>query len=243
VARTANCSETQLALDAKGEVLLAWSHGEDGAPETIDRVEALILNRRRKAEGSPEVLSPTGRRAYRIALVADGRGDGALLWGLEGQSGGPVEASTRTPGRRFARAVALRGKGYPGEVAIDPTGTATALFDTRVPESSTHSRNGHWSAPVAISTGSVEEVGLAANSQGDLAAVWTTEIPPAPGEQFGSHVIGASFRVGGAAWQPTSFISPPHSRNAAISLGPRDAALAVWENERLARVEAAEFVP
>jgi hypothetical protein len=28
----------------------------------------------------------------------------------------------------------------------------------------------------------------------------------------------------------------------AISLGPGDAALAVWENERLARVEAAEFV-
>jgi hypothetical protein len=253
VARTAYCSATQVALDADGEILLAWTHG-GVSPETLIWVEALALNRHHRRESSPQVLSSTNRRSYGIDLVANARGDGALLWGLEwgleGAGGARVEASTRTAGRRFARAVALppsSKRSYPGGVAIDPAGTATAVSSTNVVQSSTHPRNGRWSMPTAISTppaeGSVEELALTANPAGDLASAWTTKLPPAPGQQFGSDVVAASLHVGVGRWQPPSLLSPAHSRHAEISIRPSGIALAVWENEHLARIEAAENVP
>jgi hypothetical protein len=249
VARTAHCFETQLALDARGEVLLAWIHGSDIVPETFDWVEALTLNRDHRPEGSPQVLSSTQRESYGLNLATNARGEAALLWGVEwgveGKGGARVEATTRTSMRRFSRAVALtsRVRSQPSGLVVDARGVATALLETTVPESSTHPPKGRWSRPAGISSAPVEQASLAGETQGDLAAIWTTRLAPAPGEQFESDAIAASLQTHPGYWQSPSLISPPHARAAAVATGARGEILVVWEQEHAARLEAADYVP
>jgi len=254
VAQTAYCSETQVALGAKGEILLAWNQAGRASPTTLVWVEALVLNRRHHAESAPEVLSSKIRRSYGIDLASNATGDGVVVWGLEwgpeGAGGARVEASTRTAGQRFGRAVVLLRSGarsYPGGVVIDRAGTATALISTTIAQASTHPRGGFWSTPAPISPppaeGSVEAVKVAENARGDLAAVWTTKLAPAPGQHFASAAIAATLGEGAGQWQPAALISPVHSRTPAVSLLPDGRALAVWEQESTARIEAAEYTP
>jgi hypothetical protein len=260
VAKTTYCIQTQVASAGDGELLLAWIHGDPSTGGAVGWVEALALDRRRHAEGRPQVLS-SEEQVGGLDLAANARGDGVLIWnyewGIEGGGGARVEASTRTAGRPFTHAVVVSSRGvrsHPGGVAIDQAGTATALFDAgqnsghpgkgdRV-ATSTHPRDGHWSKPALVSSLLVDSPVLAANPHGDLAAVWGTEIAPAPGAQFAPEVIAASVKAGSGPWQPPAIVSPRHSQDPAVAIRPNDDVVVAWESfNTTQRIEAAEYVP
>ena len=250
VAHTTYCLGTSLAFDQEGETLLAWTRGNPTSPGSLTRVEALILKPTLRPGSKPTALSPTGRFAYAPELAADARGDATIVWALEGHesqpSNAPLEAAARTPGHSFTRSPGQRivaPEGTPGGVAVDPNGTATAVFASNIAEASTRTLAGKWSAPVPLSTAPAAEAVLAHDASEDLLAAWRTELPPEQGKAQRLFAIEASMRTSGGAWQKASIISPRHSRGAAVSIAASTRALAVWENESTHLLEAAQLSP
>ncbi len=251
VAHTAYCFDTSLTFDAAGETLLAWTHGNPISPGSLTRIEALTLNRNLRPLSSPIALSPTGRFAYAPEIAANARGNAIVVWALEGHESAPLNApfefAVRTPKRPFVRAPRqsrVAREAMPGGISVDRAGTATAVFSTlsaKIVEVSTRPLAGNWSVPMPLSTTPAAGVVLAYDASEDLLAAWTTALPPAQGQEQGPVAIEATMRTADGSWQKPSVISPPHGRNAAVSMAASNRALAVWENESTHRLEAAQL--
>ena len=250
VAHTTYCLGISLAFDQEGETLLAWTRGNPISPGSLTRVQAMTLKPTLRPGSRPTALSPTGRYAYDPGIAADDRGDATIVWALEGHesqpSNAPLEAAARAPGHGFSRTPGQRvlaPKGTLGGVAVDPNGTATAVFASNIAEASTRTLAGKWSTPVQLSASPAAEPVLAHDASEDLLAAWRTELPHEQGETQRLFAIEASMRTSGGAWQKASIISPRHSRGTAVSIAASTRALAVWENESTHLLEAAQLSP
>jgi hypothetical protein len=262
VGHTINSSETQLALNGRGETILAWNHG--GPPGSREQwVQALVLSRHGKAEGRAQVLSSKGGTAYALDLAANGSGAAVLAWSQElseGQGLGPAQAVTRPAGGRFShKPVTLLQKSSPPVVTIDRQGTASALFERALTrgrneadargalEAATHPVNGGWSKPQPIAAEGDPEA-LASGPHEELLALWEVRFQPAGQPPQARPVIDSSIRPVGGPWQPPATISPER-----ISEGSADLALdaegqgtAIWVREPAYAtylIETADYQP
>jgi hypothetical protein len=249
IAHTAYCTEAGLATDSAGETLLTWTHGNPSSPGTLTRVEAVTLSPKLRPQSKPVAVSPTGRFAYAPMIAVNARGDGTLIWALEGHESqprnAPLEAATRTSGHRFTRRAGQRviaGDGSPGGVAVDSHGEATAVFSAGRAEVATRPLAGRWGAPAPISITPASEPVLGQDATEDLLAAWTTELPLASGQTYPRYAVQASIRIAGGVWQTPTIISPLDSGAAAVSIGASNHALAVWGNETSHRLESADFL-
>ncbi len=246
VAHTVNNFGMQLALDGRGETILAWEHGGPSG-ERRSWVEVLVLAGNGKREGLPQVLSAKSKAVYELDLAANSRGAAVLTWSQElgeGEGYGPVEASTRPAGGRFTtKPVTLTHKSLPAVAAINAQGTATVLFERSIPEGSekeelgpleaaTHPAAGGWSKSEMISPQANPQA-LACGPHGELVALWEANLglsgqPPEP-----HAVIDASIQPPGAAWQTPETISPenPSEDAAGLALAANGQATAIWLRE------------
>jgi hypothetical protein len=218
--------EPKVAMDARGEMIIAWVHDQPGR-----RVQALVLGANGKPEGSIQTLSRKGP-ITELQIAANANGDAVVVWREEGKNARPIEAATRLAGRRFANAVTIsRQKDTDPTTAVDPRGDATILFTRIQPaattvEAATRPAHGRWSAakPVAPpGRGSTFAPHLAAGpTSGLLMAVWGASVAPAPA------VIEASIRSPKGTWQTPVVISPPASFSPSITLSANGAATAAW---------------
>jgi hypothetical protein len=97
--------------------------------ETFEQVEALLRQGKSKTEAFAQIASDTGRNAgtvsanyYRVA-----RTNGAVK--PRRRRRGSTKATSRTPGRRTAKATARRGSSDIDRLAADLVKSVTALAD------------------------------------------------------------------------------------------------------------------
>ena len=218
--------EPKVAIDARGETIIAWVHDQPGK-----RVQALVVGANGKLEGPIQTLSRKGP-ITELQLSANAVGDAVVVWREEGKNARPIEAATRLAGRRFANAVTIsRQKDTGPRAAVDPGGDATILFTrihpaTTAVEATTRPARGRWSAPKPVAPprrGSTFAPQLAAGpTSGLLMAVWGASVASAPA------VIEASIRSPQGAWQTPVVISPPASFTPSIALTTNGDATAAW---------------
>jgi hypothetical protein len=216
----------RVAIDARGEMIIAWVHAQPGK-----RVQALVLGANGKPEGPIQTLSRKGP-ITELQLAANADGDAVVVWREEGKNVRPIEAATRLAGRRFTNAVTIsRQKDTGPTAAVDPRGDATILFTRIQPtvttvEAVTRPARGRWSAakPVAPpGRGSTFTPQVAAGpSSGLLMAVWGASVGPA------RPVIEASSLSQQGTWQTPVAISPAGSFTPSITLSANGDATAAW---------------
>ncbi len=262
VGHTVNSSETQLALDGRGETILAWNHGgPSGSREQW--VQALVLARNGKDEGRAQVLSSKHGTAYALDLAASSSGAAVLAWSQElpeGQGLGPAQAVTRPAGGRFShKTVTLLGKSSPPVVTIDRQGTATALFERAVTrgrneadargalEAATHPANGGWSKPQPIAAEGDPQA-LASGPHEELLALWEAGFQPAGQPPQARPVIDASIRPAGGTWPPPATISPERTSEGStdLALAADGKVTAIWVREPAYAtylIETADYQP
>jgi hypothetical protein len=261
VAHTVDNSEMQLALDGRGETILAWEHG--GPPgERKSWVQALMLARNGKPEGPPQVLSAKSKAAYALDLAVNSHGAAVLTWSQElgeGEGYGPVEVATRPAGGRFTtKPVTLAHKSLPAVAAINLQDTATVLFERTIPEGSekeelgqlevaTHPADGGWSKPAMVSPQANPQA-LACGPHGELVALWEADLGLSGQPPERRRVIDASIQPPGAAWQPPATISPENTSEdaAGLALAASGQATAIWLREPTSGthlIETADYEP
>lgn len=244
VAHTVNDPETRLAVDGRGETILAWEHGGPSG-ERESWVEALVLGNNGKREGLPQVLSAKSKTSYALDLAVSSRGAAVLTWSQElgeGEGYGPVEAATRPAGGRFTtKPVTLTHKSLPAFAAINAQGTATVLFERTIPEgpekeeglgpleAATHPAGGGWSKPEMVSPQANPQA-LACGPHGELVALWEANLGLSGQPPERHAVIDASIQPPGAAWQPPETISPENTSEdaAGLALAANGQATAIW---------------
>jgi hypothetical protein len=219
----------RVAIDARGEMIIAWVHAQPGK-----RVQALVFGANGKPEGPIQTLSRKGP-ITELQLAANADGDAVVVWREEGKNARPIEAATRLDGRRFTKAATISHQKDTGPTAaIDPRGDATILFTrtvstqpaTTTVEAATRPAHGRWSTakPVAPpKSGSTFTPQVAAGpSSGLLMAVWGASVGAA------RPVIEASIRSPQGTWQTPVAISPPGSFTPSITLSANGDATAAW---------------
>jgi hypothetical protein len=98
----------RVAIDARGETIIAWVHAQPGK-----RVQALVLGANDKPEGPIQTLSRKGP-ITELRLTVNADGDAVVVWREEGRNVRPIEAATRVSGRRalHQRGDDLASEGY-----------------------------------------------------------------------------------------------------------------------------------
>jgi len=214
--------EVRLAGDRRGESIVAVSDPER------HRVQLVILDRNGHPEGPIESFRSGGRGyATELDLVADQRGDAALVWRDTGPRLRPVFVATRPAGGRFATPVRIGGGiGMEPVVAIDGRARATVIFanqtghDERPLEVSRQVGGRRWSRPrPLVRAGRFVAPQLGATASGYLIAVWSRE---------GVGVIEAASTTPSGSWLAPTPLSAAGA--GAISLAiAGDGATAAWD--------------
>jgi hypothetical protein len=157
-----------VALDATGDAVAVWASG--------DAVQAAT----RPAGGSwgaPDTIAPGGRH---VDLAVNGAGEAVAAWttirfSTSGLLDGGIQAATRTASGLWEAPETLSdATNATAQVAIDPFGTATAVWSEETDRVMTARRPaaGAWSAPeeLAASGGGPPRVGV--DGGGTVVAVW-----------------------------------------------------------------------
>lgn len=173
----------QLAVNADGELVAVWKWHE------YEYAGGLIQAATRSADGewsAPADLSDPDLRSTDPQVALNDQGDMVAVW-TTARAG--VHASRRAADSGWSPAVGLSpAEGRAPHVAIDPQGTATAVWEVvddvgRRTQASTGSHDGPWSAAVDLSTqddanrpGSFPRV--ATDPQGDVTVIWRAFYDP-----------------------------------------------------------------
>jgi hypothetical protein len=262
VAHTVNDAAMQLALDRRGEAIVAWDHGgPSGSREAW--VQALVIAHDGKPEGPARTLSAKSKTSYALDLAANSRGAAVLTWSQElpeGEGYGPVEAATRPAGGRFTtKPVTLARKSVPAVAAINQQGTATVLFGRSVAskgpeqeedgplEAVTHPADGSWRKPEMISPEGIPQA-LTCGPHGELVALWEANLPLSGKPSERHRVIDASIQAASGAWQPPETISPENTSEdaAGLALAANGRVTAIWVRGPISGarlIETAEYEP
>jgi hypothetical protein len=242
LSRGVRAYEPQLALGGSGAATVAFdgSLGSDRRGILIAMRDTSGRWRRARPIGGGSKLS-----GNELRLARDARGESILAWSqrethrvqvfvlnaagtLEGFLG-PVRLSAQ--------------KDIEPVAAIAPDGTATVLFadvlgaHTTTLEFADHVADGRWSRPQRLTAPArtFTEPQLAADSRGELMALWTEKPQGA---------IEATTRASGGAWGAPVRISPEGASSPSLSLSSNGKATAAWVTYRAAsRLETADYEP
>jgi len=193
--------ELRLAVARDGETIVAVSDHEE------HRVQLVMLDRNGHPEGPIQSFASGGRGyATELDLVADRRGDAALVWRDTSARQRPVFIVTRRPGGRFAAPLRIAGGiGMEPVVAIDGAGRASVIFanqtgrNERPLEISRQSAGRRWSKPRAlVQGGRFIAAQLGATQSGLLIAVWSDE---------SARSIEAATTTPSGSWQAPTLLS------------------------------------
>lgn len=196
--------DPELSVDAQGEVTAIWTWHvpEDGG--------GIIQASSRSLEGTwgeAVDLSDSDDLAGFPQLAVDPQGDAVAVWESYaiGYDHPRIQAARRTAGDLWGPAVDLwDGDGGNPDVAIDPQGTATAVWEShdgvgRLVHASTSALGGPWSTPVDLSTrddaywwGAFPQV--TTDPQGGVTAIWRNFYDP------NHNRVTAAQREPGGAW-------------------------------------------
>jgi hypothetical protein len=250
-----NISEPQVAMDERGEAIIAWVRGNGGSGS---QVQVVVLGANDKPRHPPQTLSSAKRQEIdELRLAVNSSGGAVLVW-QQKEKGGPtgIEAATRRAGARFTHPEALSRQRGTDELstAIDARGLAAILFSrtistqpgvpevssnsypaytqTAAVEVSTHAVGHRWSEPGKLAPnakGSTSEPQVACNpSGGTLVAIWTSA-------RFRSSEVAAytgnietSIASSSGSWQAPAVISPPNSFAPALAVSANEKATAAW---------------
>jgi hypothetical protein len=248
-----NVSEPRLAVDGRGETILAWvSYGNGN--HSPQRTHALLLSPSGRPEGPVQTLTPKNVSSAELSLAADLNGDAVLLWRLKGRTIRPIQVATRSFGGRFSRAVTIsRVEAAEPTAAVEPDGEMTILFthilstlprenlgftpDQRTAvEVTTSHRGGGWTKPTPIShpagQSTCEPRLAAAPDENELFAAWTTA--PLRGHREEAETLASpgaidvSLRTADGIWQPPATLSPSDSGLPMLAFGAHGEATAAW---------------
>ena len=183
--------DPQIAIDAAGDTLVAWS-GEVGGAEYVRTAT-------RPAGGSweaPTDASAAGEEVQSIQDAVDPEGDAIVAWAGDGRQVGEynrVRAAFRPSGGIWEtpeELTAPEGNGFPQDLVFDQSGNAAivsereALDATWVIEAAYRPAGGPWEAGVELSEAGdysydpavvLDAPGDATAADGDATAVWITE--------------------------------------------------------------------
>jgi hypothetical protein len=260
-------SEARVALDARGETILAW---ERNAQSFNSRwVQALVLGRDGKPRGPVQTLSSMTAASTDLQLAANSKGDAVLTWreyhlGREDRHT-PVEVSTRLAGGRFSAAVILsRARNIEPTGAIDRNGDGCVLF-TRIlgahpgpveefspgryggmtaVEAATRPTRGRWSAPkpiVPVGTEFTSAPQIAADpASGSVIAIWIRH-------QIGTSIGRAEVSKGDGLgqWQQPAVLAEDAALPS-VAAGQTGVALAAWVSAPpgdFSEIQASDYSP
>ncbi len=173
--------ESQLAVDAQGDVTAIWNLHlavyQGGVIEAATRSAG-------GAWSAPVDLSDADTRSIAPQIAVDAQGEAVAVW----NSATALQAARRTAEGDWAPAVDLSADGTNPDVAIDPHGTATAVWEWndgvgQLVRASTSTLGGAWSDPVDISVRDEDDWDgefpqVTADPQGDLTAIWRSFYEP-----------------------------------------------------------------
>lgn len=184
--------DPQIALDAAGNTLVAWS-GEDNGTEYVRTAS-------RPAGGSweaPTDASNPGEEVQSIQDAVDPDGDAIVAWAGDGRQVGEysnVHAAFRPSDGTWETAEDLstvEGNGFPQDLVFDQSGNAAIVSEREATDASSwvveaayRPAGGTWEAEVELSTPGafnydptvvLDAPGDATAADGDATAVWTTE--------------------------------------------------------------------
>ena len=181
--------DAELSVDAQGEVTAVWTWH---VPEENGGGVIQASTRSLAGTWSEAVdLSDSDGLAGFPQLAVDPQGDAVAVWESYriAYDQARIQAARRTAGAGWSPAVDLSDPdGANPDVAIDPQGTATAVWESndgvgRLVHASTSALGGPWSAPVDLSArddaywwGAFPQV--TADPQGDVTAIWRNFYEP-----------------------------------------------------------------
>ena len=217
-AKDGSVGQPQVAMDDRGETLIAWS--------AFEQIQVVMLGRGGRPLGATQTVGEIG--GYPLRLTANAKGDALLTWAPEATGGSPVEISTRRAGGRFTGAVNITPAAWrsrPAVTAIDEDGNATVLFTRNgagdrgfgaheIVQIADHPAGGHWSKPRPL-PGAIppnglwsEEPAITLGPDGEMISAWVV-LTPESGEPGGSESlrIEASVRPTGSQWQPPTLVA------------------------------------
>jgi hypothetical protein len=216
VPRSGGLGSLQIAIDGRGETLLAWTLGSE-------TVKTLILGGNDRPE--QPIATVDNLVGQELELVCNRDGAAQLTGTREETGGGPVEVASRLPGRGFAQAVDIvpaSWRVFLGQSAIGPSGTAVMLFARNsagdagsggvfTVQIASRAAHGHWSRPApfppAITTKGHWSAGpaLAQDSHGTMMAIWTAYAQANEDEENSQALgIASSMRSVGQPWRPAT---------------------------------------
>jgi hypothetical protein len=202
----------RVAVTSAGEVAVAWQDVEKGLSVAVRPVGGRF--------GSPQRLSGSGRRVQgQHDVVADSRGALIVVWADTECCRVPADtrvwASTRKPGGRFSRPVAL-SRPFEGSDILEPavaTGDDGALtvawpvqnfappgVDEAVIEVADRHPGGGFGAATQVSPPNIKarEPRIARGPSGETVVLWSSGSQPCP--PFPCYELFASTRAPGSEW-------------------------------------------
>lgn len=206
------------------------------------------------ASAAPSWLPPVnvpgvGKGAESPQVAVDSQGNATAIWRRWSGEKHIIESAVRSVGRAWSVPATLDvDAGGGGEssqspqVAVDPEGNATAVWERRLDgrtfgiKSATRPAGGSWSAPVTIaSRGRFNgRPRVVVDSKGNATAVWLWSLGESSVVQSATHPAGGSWSapvdvstVGQAAF----FFD--------VALDPQGGATAVWEEESKGTIQSA----
>ena len=218
----------QVASDRAGDVFVVWQR-YNGVNEVVDSIH-------RPAGGAwaaPHEFSIVGQTLSGPQIAVNPAGDAVAVWTRWAGANTVVQAARRPAGGDLSDAqdisVLAEDSGAP-KVAVDPSGTATAIWEARsgstsVVETSRQPAGGSWSAPEIVSAAGseAEAPDLAVDAAGNATAVWERS---AAGSNW---IVQAASRPADGSWS-----APQDLSTEAVLLVPKVAvdragdAVAVW---------------
>jgi hypothetical protein len=179
-----------------------------------------------------------------IATGADG--NAVAVWQRQIGGSRAIETSVHSAAGGWSGPIRLSGEAGNADrpqVVIDPSGTATAIWDHsngsfRVIEAATHPAGGSWSAPSVLSDGTENAFfpQVAVDASGNLVATWETVTGV-------TSAIEAATRPAGGSWSTATRLSDHEheARQPRVAIDPSGNAVVTWQLiENFAFVEVAD---
>jgi hypothetical protein len=172
-------SDTRVAADADGNVLIVWTRSVDG----VRRVEAVYKPAGRRWS-RPVRISRPGVHANRPEITIDPHGRASAIWRAWRDGGDVLDFARRRSDGRWTKPVEVAGQRLAvNEIALgaDRSGRVTAAWGRKLPsgafvvETATRPRGGPWGPTRRLSPrdGRAGNARVAVAPDGSTALVWT----------------------------------------------------------------------
>jgi PKD domain len=213
----------RVAMDAQGTAVLVW--------QRFDGAFSVIQSAVRPAGGSwqPTVnVSATGRDATAPAIAINPQGVAAAVWQRTDGTNVLIQGAMRPAGGSWQAPADISAAGSDAatpQVAVDPSGTAVAVWDRqKIVQSAVRPAGGAWQAPANLSIGCQLPTNpqVAVSPQGAAGAIWSCLVGSSPAVQ-------TARRAAGAAWESAITLAPSGSAiTPQIAFDPNGNTIAMW---------------